>query len=221
MSLSTLDLMNQKFILQLNAALAMENAGVERLHTRITEANLPDAKQQLEYHLQESLEHQKRLEQLISSIGGQPTQEKLGLPLPSYPPTMKEMMDKTMTKQEYELKRTEEDMIVENAEVCVYLNLIQQCQMAGGKYLDAISPLSKNMNDEQEQADWIKTQSPGMLAKLWPKILIAMTGEVIQETASEVRSKITEGAKDIGSNITEGAKDLAKTIDKGIQDVAK
>jgi len=38
---------------------------------------------------------------------------------------MKEMMDKTMTKQEYELKRTEEDMIVENVEVYVYLMLIQ------------------------------------------------------------------------------------------------
>ena len=170
MSKPTIDLMNQKFILQLNAALAMENAGVERLQTRIGEVSLPDAKQRLEHHLQESLEHQKILQQLISNIGGQPTQEKLGLPLPSYPPTMKEMMDKTMTKPEYELKRAEEDMIVENAEVCVYLMLIQQCQMAGGVYSNAIAPLSKNMNDEQEQADWLKTTSPAMLAQLWPKI---------------------------------------------------
>jgi len=87
---------------------------------------------------------------------------------------MKDMMDKTMTKQEYELKRTEEDMIVENAEVCVYLMLIQKCQMAGGKYLDAISPLSKNMNYEQEQADWIKTHSPEMLTQLLPKIQSAV-----------------------------------------------
>ncbi len=170
MSIPTIDLMNQKFILELNAALAMENAGVERMQTRITETSIPEAKQRLEYHLQESLQHQKILEQLISSIGGQPTQEKLGLPLPSYPTAMKELMDKTMTKQEYELKRAEEDMIVENAEVCVYLMLIQKCQMAGGKYLDAIAPLSKNMQDEQEQADWLKTHSPGMLTQLWPKI---------------------------------------------------
>ena len=100
MSKPTIDLMNQKFILQLNAALAMENAGIERLQTRITEVSLPDAKQRLEHHLQESLEHQKILQQLISNIGGQPTQEKLGLPLPSYPSSMKEMMDKTMTKPE-------------------------------------------------------------------------------------------------------------------------
>jgi ferritin-like metal-binding protein YciE len=87
---------------------------------------------------------------------------------------MKAMMDKSMTKQEYELKRTEEDMIVENAEICCYLMMIQKCQMAGGVYANAIGPLSKIMNDEQEQADWIKTHSPGMLAQLWPKIQSAV-----------------------------------------------
>ena len=54
MSNPTLDLMNQKFILQLNAALAMENAGVERLQIRIGEVSIPDVKQQLKHHLQES-----------------------------------------------------------------------------------------------------------------------------------------------------------------------
>jgi ferritin-like metal-binding protein YciE len=221
MSKPTIDLMNQKFILQLNAALAMENAGVERLQTRIGEVSLPDAKQRLEHHLQESLQHQKILQQLVSNIGGQPTQENLGLPLPSYPTAMKEMIDKTMTKPEYELKRAEEDMIVENAEVCVYLMLIQQCQMAGGVYSNAIAPLSKNMNDEQEQADWLKTTSPAMLAQLWPKILSSIVGEVIHETVSDVSSKITEGAKVMRSNITKGAKDLGETIDKELQDLAK
>ena len=65
--------MNQKFILELNAAFAMENAGIERLQTLITESSLPEAKERLEYHLQENLQHQKILEHLISSIGGQPT----------------------------------------------------------------------------------------------------------------------------------------------------
>jgi len=45
MSKPTIDLMNQKFILQLNTALAMENAGIERLQTRIGEVSIPDAKQ--------------------------------------------------------------------------------------------------------------------------------------------------------------------------------
>jgi len=174
MSNPTIDLMNQKFILELNAALAMENAGVERLQTRIEETSLPDAKQQLEHHLEESQQHQQLLQQLISNMKGNPTSDKLGLPLPSYPQDMKAMMDKSMTKQEYELKRTEEDMIVENAEVCCYLMMIQKCQMAGGVYANAIGPLSKIMNDQQGQADWIKTHSSGMLAQLWPKIQSAV-----------------------------------------------
>lgn len=40
---------------------------------------------------------------------------------------------------------------------------------------------------------------------------------MIQETFSDVGSKLTKGAKGLGSNITEGAKGLVKTIDKGIQ----
>ena len=47
MSKPTIDLMNQKFILQLNAVLAMENSGIERLQTRIEEVSLPDAKQRI------------------------------------------------------------------------------------------------------------------------------------------------------------------------------
>ncbi|MCD6036347.1 MAG: hypothetical protein K0S67_231 [Nitrososphaeraceae archaeon] len=168
--LNQTDIMKQKFILELNGALAMENAGIERLQVRIAEVSLQEAKQQLQHHQQESKEHQKRLQQLISSIGGSPTQERLGLPLPSYPQTIKEMMNNSMTEQEWELKKAEEDMIVENAEVTCYLMLIQKAQMAGGVFFNAVEPLSQNMKDEEHMVDWIKTNSPGMLAQLWPKI---------------------------------------------------
>ena len=168
------DIMNQKFILELNGALAMENAGIERLQTRIEEVTLQQAKQRMQHHLQESKEHQKRLQQLISNIGGSPTQERLGLPLPSYPETMMEMMNKSMTKQEWELKKAEEDTIVEDAEVICYDMLIQKAQMAGGAFLTTIEPLSQNRKDEASMVDWIKTNSPGMLAELWPKIQSAV-----------------------------------------------
>lgn len=164
------EIMNQKFILELNNALAMENAGVERLQIRVQEASLSEAKQKLQHHLQESQEHQKRLQQLISNIGGSPTQQKLGLPLPSYPQEIREMMESSMTKQEWELKRTEEDMIIENAEITSYLMLIHKAQMAGRPYLNAIEPLSHNMRDEENMVNWIKTASPGMLSQMWPKI---------------------------------------------------
>ncbi len=64
-----MEIMTKKFILDFNAALAMENAGVERLQTRVQEADLPEAKAQLEHHLQESQEHQKRLQQACYNYG--------------------------------------------------------------------------------------------------------------------------------------------------------
>jgi hypothetical protein len=110
------------------------------------------------------------LQQIISRLGGEPTVEKLGLPLPSYPDIIVKMMTNSMTKQEWELKKAEYDMIVENAEVTCYLMLIGKAQIAGGVFLESIEPLSLNMKDEENMVDWIKTNSPGMLAKLWPKI---------------------------------------------------
>jgi len=168
------EIMSQKFALELNGALAMENAGMERLRTRIDETLLPEAKQQMQHHLQESLVHQERLQQLITNLGGEPTEEKIGLPLPKFPQPMAEMMKNTMTKQEWELKRSEEDLINESAETICYQMLIQKAQMAGGVFQNAIEPLSLNMKDEAKMADWIKTNSPGMMAQLWPQIQAAI-----------------------------------------------
>jgi ferritin-like metal-binding protein YciE len=173
--LDAAEILIQKFALEWNSALAMENAGIERLKSRIEEVTIPEAKQKMQLHLKESIEHQKRLQQLISSIGGVPTQEKLGLPLPSYPEIIMKMMINSMTKQEWELKKAEQDMIVENAEVTCYLMLIGKAQMAGGVFQNAIEPLSLNMKDEQKMVDWIKTNSPGMMAQLWPQIQSAIT----------------------------------------------
>ncbi|MGN6560994.1 MAG: DUF892 family protein [Candidatus Nitrosocosmicus sp.] len=183
--LNAAEILAQKFALEWNNALAMENAGIERLKSRIEEVTLPEAKQKLQIHLQESGEHQKRLQQLILNIGGVPTQEKLGLPLPSYPETVMKMMINSMTKQEWELKKAEQDMIVENAEVTCYLMLIGKAQMAGGVFSNAIEPLSQNMKDEQNMVEWIKTNSPGMLAQLWPQIQSAIASSSSSPTSSQ------------------------------------
>jgi len=151
----------------------MENAGLERLQSRIQETSLSDVKQQLEHHAQETAEHQKRLQQLITSMGGQPTQEKLGLPLPKFPQVMLDKMNNTMAKEDWEVKKTEEDLIIENAEVSCYLMLINKAQMAGGQFQNAANTLSLNMQDESKMIDWIKSNASGMLTQLWPKIQTA------------------------------------------------
>ena len=115
------DIITQKFILELNEALALENAGIERLQTRIEEISIPEAKQQMQHHLQESLEHQKRLQHLITSMGGEPTHLKVGLPLPLYPDVIRKMMDNSMTTYEWELKKTEHDLIIKTQKFHVIL----------------------------------------------------------------------------------------------------
>ena len=53
----------------------MENSGIERLQSRVEEVSVPDAKQRMQHHIEESMVHQERLQQLVSSIGGTPTRK--------------------------------------------------------------------------------------------------------------------------------------------------
>jgi ferritin-like metal-binding protein YciE len=58
----------QKLLLYLNDALSIENAAAQHLATRIGEVTLQDVRNQLEYHRQETKEHQNRLRQLIFTL---------------------------------------------------------------------------------------------------------------------------------------------------------
>lgn len=161
---------------------------MEWLQTRIEEISIPGAKQQMQHHLQEILEHQKRLQDLIISIGGEPTQLKAGLPLPSYPDTIRKMMDNSMTSHEWELKKTEHDLIIENAEVSCYLMLIEKAQMIEAKFLNAAEPLLLNLKDEQKMVEWIKNNSPEIFSKLWPKIHPATANTFVDSDSSPTSS---------------------------------
>lgn len=59
---------NDKLVIYLNDALAIENAAIPRLQQRIKEVSLPEAKERLKHHLEETREQQSRLEQLISTL---------------------------------------------------------------------------------------------------------------------------------------------------------
>ncbi len=48
-ALPSIDILTQKFALELNVALAMKNAGIERLQSRIEEVSIPEAKQQIQH----------------------------------------------------------------------------------------------------------------------------------------------------------------------------
>src|ERR687890_1933082 len=162
--------LNDKFILYLNTALAIENAAIERLQSRIKLTILEDAKQQLQHHLEETREQQDRLRQQITKLGGIPTQEKAKLPISSPPESIvKIMQNTTMTStEERELNESIQDTIIENAEVTGYNMLIQMALKMN--VADAIPSLRQNLNEEEEMFGWLRANAPAMFAKLWPQI---------------------------------------------------
>jgi ferritin-like metal-binding protein YciE len=131
---------------------------------------MPEAKQQLQHHSEESQSHIERLNQLITSLVGQHYQGKMGLPLHGYTQDILQMMNDAPTKEEWGLKKSEEDRIVENSEATCYLMLIQKAQKAGEIFQNAVEPLTLNLNYEQKMVDWIMNTSPDRLNQLWRRL---------------------------------------------------
>ncbi|MFL6411915.1 MAG: ferritin-like domain-containing protein [Nitrososphaeraceae archaeon] len=163
---------NQKLVLHLNEALAIENAAVQRLQSRIKQARIESVKKRLQMHLEETKGQQDRLRQLISDLSnGQKnaaTRDKAQLPIPTPPKSLTNIVQRITTDAESELKAAKEDAIVENAEIILYDMLTHLAERMNAA--NAISVLSQSLSEERAMADWIKTNMPDMVAQLWPEI---------------------------------------------------
>jgi ferritin-like metal-binding protein YciE len=163
---------NQKLILHLNEALAIENAAVQRLQSRIKQTRMENVRQRLQAHLEETKRQQDRLKQLISDLGnGQKnaaTKDKAQLPIPTPPKSLTNVFGRMMTSAESELIAAKEDAIVENAEIILYDMLTHLAERMNAA--NAIAILSQSLSEERSMADWIKTNMPDMIAQLWPEI---------------------------------------------------
>jgi ferritin-like metal-binding protein YciE len=163
---------NQKLILHLNEALAIENAAVQRLQSRIKQTRIENVRQRLQVHLEETKVQQNRLKQLISDLGnGQKnafTKDKAQLPIPAPPKSLTNLFGRMMTDAESELSAVKEDAIVENAEIILYDMLSHLAERMN--VTNAIDVLLQSLSEERSMADWIKTNMPDMVAQLWPEI---------------------------------------------------
>jgi len=163
---------NQKLILHLNEALAIENAAVQRLQSRIKQTRIENVRQRLQVHLEETKVQQDRLKQLISDLGnGQKnafTKDKAQLPIPTPPKSLTNIFGRMMTDAELELSAVKEDAIVENAEIILYDMLSHLAERMN--VTNAIDVLLQSLSEERSMADWIKTNMPDMVAQLWPEI---------------------------------------------------
>ncbi|MFL6368771.1 MAG: DUF892 family protein, partial [Nitrososphaeraceae archaeon] len=139
---------NQKLVLHLNEALAIENAAVQRLQSRIKQARIESVKKRLQMHLEETKGQQDRLRQLISDLSnGQKyaaTRDKAQLPIPTPPKSLTNIVQRITTDAELELKAAKEDAIVENAEIILYDMLTHLAERMNAT--NAISVLSQSLS---------------------------------------------------------------------------
>jgi ferritin-like metal-binding protein YciE len=164
---------NDKLVIYLNDALAIENAAISRLQQRIKQVSLPEAKEQLKHHLEETKEQQNRLEQLISNLGGKATREAARLDILTVPKGLAKAMKQSITDAEQQLIAAKEDAIIENAEIVMYDTLSQLAQVMGMG--DAVPVLAQNLQEEREMADWLRANMPAMITQLYPEIQSSVT----------------------------------------------
>jgi ferritin-like metal-binding protein YciE len=163
----------QKLTLHLSEALAIENAAIQRLQSRIKQTKIENLKQRLQLHLEETRGQKDRLKQLILDLGNggksaAATKDKAQLPILVPPKSLSKISGKMMTSAELELKAAKEDAVVENAEIIVYDILTHLAERMNAA--NAIAVLTQSLSEERSMADWIKTNTPDMVAQLWPEI---------------------------------------------------
>ena len=202
---------NQKIVQYLNDALAMENAAEDRIQSRLQETILDDTRIQLQDHLEETQSHKDRLKQIITSHGGEPTDAKADLPIlipntidlvrddltssstdqsdnnagspdskgdPSVKSIVKET-DNIRLAAEKELIQTERDAIIEYAEIVKYKLLMEIARKVGA--MDAVPVIDQNLKEDEQMANWIITNTPNMLRKLWAQIEVSAGARTIPE----------------------------------------
>jgi ferritin-like metal-binding protein YciE len=176
---------HQKLTLHLNEALALENAAVQRLQSRIKQTRIENVKQRLQAHLEETKGQQDRLRQLISELGdgrkNGATKDKAQLPIHTPPKSLAKIFGTMMTSAESELKAAKEDAVVENAEIIIYDMLTHLAERMNAT--NAIAVLSQSLSEERSMADWIKTNMPDMVAQLWPEIEASL--DMVEEEGGE------------------------------------
>jgi ferritin-like metal-binding protein YciE len=156
---------SDKFVLCLNIALAAENAAVERLHARIQQCLIPEAREKLIQHLEETREQKSRLASLIQKFGGQPTSERAQLPNYSPPESLAQALESLISPEEQELKSIEVDALIEHAEVITYNMLVQMAERLNVG--EALPALRQSLKEEEDMTAWTRAYLPSNFAQLW------------------------------------------------------
>jgi ferritin-like metal-binding protein YciE len=170
----------------LSLALSYENAAVDRLDKRVSESIVPEVKEKIKRHLEQTKAQQERLKERIKTLGGgmEPTSEKGQLPIPQPPYKLKLMIESSSSEKEKEVWESLNDLIIERAEAIMYKGGIQALELLK---IDkkTIKALEKNLKEEQAFGDWLEKNNPRIAKRL-------MTKQINQKTRGKKRKTTQE-----------------------------
>jgi ferritin-like metal-binding protein YciE len=156
----------------LNLALSYENAAVDRLEKRLSESIVPEVKQKIKGHLEETKQQQERLRERIKALGGgvgmEPISEKCQLPIPQPPQKLKIMIESSSSDKEREVWESLNDLIIERAESIMYKGGIQALELLKADK-KTIKVLEKNLKEEEAFGDWLEKNNPKIAKRLMTK----------------------------------------------------
>jgi ferritin-like metal-binding protein YciE len=154
----------------LNLALSYENAAVDRLEKRLSESIVPEVKQKIIHHLDQTKKQQERLRERIKvlGMGMEPTSEKGRLPIPEPPQKLKMMIESSSSAKEREIWESLNDLIIERAEAILYRGGIQALQLLKADK-NTIKALEKNLKEEEAFGDWLEKNNPKIAKRLMTK----------------------------------------------------
>lgn len=156
----------------LNLALSYENAAVDRLEKRLSESIVPEVKEKIKHHLDQTKQQQERLRERIKALGMgmEPISEKGKLPIPEPPQNLKIMIESNSSDKEREVWESLNDLIIERAETIMYRGGIQALELLNADK-KTIQALEKNLKEEEAFGDWLEKNNPKIAKRLMTKQL--------------------------------------------------
>ena len=177
----------------LNLALSYENAAVDRLEKRLSESIVPEVKDKLRHHLEQTKEQQERIRERIKVLGGrelgmEPTYEKGKLPIPEPPKQLKMMIESTGSEKEREVWESLNDLIIERAEAIMYKGGIQALELLKADK-KTVKALERNLKEEESFGNWLEKNNPRIAKRL-------MTMQIEEKKKYGKRKKVIKVEKE-------------------------
>ena len=156
-----------RYILHLNQALAMESALVDHLEKRAGAVPHIQVREKLLHHREQTREHAQKVRAIIQSLAGEPTATK-SVVQSSITPSV---LGKVMTALESEkadrlLAEDLADYAVENYEAAVYSGLANIARNLG--FPEHASQFELIRKQELEMAEFIAAAQPGAIREAFP-----------------------------------------------------